>query len=169
MQQYGPGGGGEYGHGDPRNPFGKVGAPGKGAPGKGAPGYEAMVKFLKLHPNLGTEDGSAPPPDAPWAGGGPSVEGRDGDPEWTPYGKTPWGYLKHNTPEGSGNAPRLAPGGGTPINYVPRGKPQTDGGQQAMLTSPLGLNNWQMTQKTDFNLHNRTGSDVFIAASTMAG
>jgi hypothetical protein len=28
---------------------------------------------------------------------------------------------------------------------------------------------WQMTQKTAFDLHNKTGSDVFIAASTMAG
>ena len=26
-----------------------------------------------------------------------------------------------------------------------------------------------MTQKTAFDLHNKTGSDVFIAASTMAG
>jgi hypothetical protein len=33
----------------------------------------------------------------------------------------------------------------------------------------LGLPNWQMTQKTAFDLHNRTGSDVFIAASTTAG
>jgi hypothetical protein len=32
----------------------------------------------------------------------------------------------------------------------------------------LGLSNWQMIQKTAFDLHNKTGSDVFIAASTMA-
>jgi hypothetical protein len=31
------------------------------------------------------------------------------------------------------------------------------------------LSNWQMTQKTASDLHNKTGSDVFIAASTMAG
>jgi hypothetical protein len=35
-------------------------------------------------------------------------------------------------------------------------------------SDPLGLSNWQMTQKTAFALHNKTGSDVFIAASTMA-
>jgi hypothetical protein len=29
--------------------------------------------------------------------------------------------------------------------------------------------NWQMTQKTAFSLHNKTASDVFIGASTMAG
>ena len=34
-----------------------------------------------------------------------------------------------------------------------------------MLTNPLGLGNWQMTQKTVFALHNKTGSDVFIGAS----
>jgi hypothetical protein len=33
---------------------------------------------------------------------------------------------------------------------------------------PLGLSNWQLSQKTAFDLHNKTGSDVFIAASTMA-
>ena len=38
-----------------------------------------------------------------------------------------------------------------------------------MLTNPLGLGNWQMTQKTAFLLHNKTGSDVFIGASIMAG
>jgi hypothetical protein len=29
--------------------------------------------------------------------------------------------------------------------------------------------NWQMTQRTAFEMRNKTGSDVFIAASTMAG
>ena len=38
-----------------------------------------------------------------------------------------------------------------------------------LRADPLGLSNWQMTQKTAFDLHNNTGSDVFIAASTMAG
>jgi hypothetical protein len=33
----------------------------------------------------------------------------------------------------------------------------------------LGLSNWQMTQKTAFEMRNKTGSDIFIAASTMAG
>lgn len=37
-----------------------------------------------------------------------------------------------------------------------------------MLTNPLGLGNWQMTQKTVFALHNKTGSEVYIGASTMA-
>jgi hypothetical protein len=32
----------------------------------------------------------------------------------------------------------------------------------------LGLVNWQMTQRTA-EMRNTTGSDVFIAASTMAG
>ena len=49
------------------------------------------------------------------------------------------------------------------------GAPQTDDGSQSvMVTDPLGLGNWQITQRTAFSLHNRTGSDVFIAASTMA-
>ena len=47
--------------------------------------------------------------------------------------------------------------------------PQTDTGQSVMLDNPLGLGNWQMTQRTAFSMHNKTGSDVFIAASTMAG
>jgi hypothetical protein len=34
---------------------------------------------------------------------------------------------------------------------------------------PLGLVNWQMTQHTAFEMRNKTGSDVFIAVSTMAG
>jgi hypothetical protein len=29
--------------------------------------------------------------------------------------------------------------------------------------------NWQMTPRTAFEMRNKTGSDVFIAASTMAG
>jgi hypothetical protein len=33
---------------------------------------------------------------------------------------------------------------------------------------PLGLVNWQMTQRTA-EMRNTTGSDVFIAASTIAG
>jgi hypothetical protein len=33
----------------------------------------------------------------------------------------------------------------------------------------LGLSNWQMTQKIAFDQHNNTGSDVFIAPSTMVG
>jgi hypothetical protein len=31
----------------------------------------------------------------------------------------------------------------------------------------LGLSNWQMTQNTAFALHNKTGSDEFIAAWTI--
>ena len=38
-----------------------------------------------------------------------------------------------------------------------------------MLDDPLGLGNLQMTQKTAGDLRNKTGSDVFIGASTMAG
>jgi hypothetical protein len=38
-----------------------------------------------------------------------------------------------------------------------------------MLVNPAGLGNWQMTQRTAFEMRNKTGSDVFIAASTMAG
>jgi hypothetical protein len=33
----------------------------------------------------------------------------------------------------------------------------------------LRLSNWQMTQKTAFDLRNKTGSDVHISASTVAG
>ena len=32
---------------------------------------------------------------------------------------------------------------------------------------PLGLSNWQMTEKTAFYLYNNTGSQQFIAGSTM--
>jgi hypothetical protein len=38
-----------------------------------------------------------------------------------------------------------------------------------LRADPLGLSNWRMTQKIAFDLHNKTGSDVFIATSTMAG
>jgi hypothetical protein len=33
----------------------------------------------------------------------------------------------------------------------------------------LGLSNWQMIQKTAFEMRDKTGSDVHIAASTMVG
>jgi hypothetical protein len=33
----------------------------------------------------------------------------------------------------------------------------------------LGLVNWQMTQRTAFEMRNKSGSDVHISASTMAG
>jgi hypothetical protein len=38
-----------------------------------------------------------------------------------------------------------------------------------MITNLLGLGNWQLAPRTDLALHNKTGSDVFIAASIMAG
>jgi hypothetical protein len=38
-----------------------------------------------------------------------------------------------------------------------------------LRADPLGLSNWQMTQRTAFEMRKKTGSDVFIAASTMAG
>ena len=38
-----------------------------------------------------------------------------------------------------------------------------------LRADPLGLSNWQMTQKTAVDLHNKTGSDVHISASTMVG
>ena len=41
--------------------------------------------------------------------------------------------------------------------------------QQAKASMPLGLHNWQLAQNTAVNIHNKTGSDVFIAASTLAG
>jgi hypothetical protein len=37
-----------------------------------------------------------------------------------------------------------------------------------LRADPLGLSNWQMTQRTSFYLYNKTGSEQFIAASTMA-
>ena len=42
-------------------------------------------------------------------------------------------------------------------------------GRPRLRADPLGLSNWQMTQKTVFEMRNKTGSDVHIAASTMAG
>jgi hypothetical protein len=30
-----------------------------------------------------------------------------------------------------------------------------------LRADPLGFANWQVTQKTAFDLHNKTGSDVF--------
>ena len=33
-----------------------------------------------------------------------------------------------------------------------------------LCADPLGLSNWQMTQRTAFEMRNKTGSDVFIAA-----
>ena len=38
-----------------------------------------------------------------------------------------------------------------------------------LRADPLGLSNWQMTQKTAFDVGNKTGSEVHIAASTMVG
>jgi hypothetical protein len=36
-----------------------------------------------------------------------------------------------------------------------------------LRADPFGLSNWQTTQKTAFEMRNKMGSDVFIAASTM--
>ena len=36
-----------------------------------------------------------------------------------------------------------------------------------LRADPLGLSNLQMNRKTAFAMYNKTGSDVFIAASTM--
>jgi hypothetical protein len=55
-----------------------------------------------------------------------------------------------------------------PSRPTSRNAPQNGEGPQTMLTNPLGLGNWQMTQRTAFEMRNKTGSDVFIAASTMA-
>ena len=38
-----------------------------------------------------------------------------------------------------------------------------------LRSDPLGLSNWQMTQRTVFEMRNKTGSDVHISASTMVG
>jgi hypothetical protein len=50
----------------------------------------------------------------------------------------------------------------------PRRAPQTDQGQSVMVSNPLGLGNWQLKPRSDLALFNKTGSDVHIAASTMA-
>jgi hypothetical protein len=68
----------------------------------------------------------------------------------------------------AGPACRLA----KPIHAVPSITPSLREGIEdgpSLRADPLGLSNWQVTQKTAFDLHNKTGSDVFIAASTMAG
>ena len=71
---------------------------------------------------------------------------------------------------GSGVQPRVSTG--PSIHAVPSITPSPREGIEdgpRLRADPLGLSNWQMTQKTAFDLHNKTGSDVFIAASTMAG
>ena len=37
------------------------------------------------------------------------------------------------------------------------------------ISNPLGLGNWQLMPRTALALNNKTGSDVHISASTMAG
>ena len=43
------------------------------------------------------------------------------------------------------------------------------GSEQTASSQPLGMTNWQLQPKTNVNLSNKTGGDVHISASTMAG
>ena len=38
-----------------------------------------------------------------------------------------------------------------------------------MITNPLGLGNWQRMPRTTLAMLNKTGPEVYIGASTMAG
>jgi hypothetical protein len=157
---------GEFQPGDPRNPFGVD---------KGVPkGYLALKKYLETH-HVGTEEGEAP--------GGRQFRALDPDnigegyaPEqFSPDKSEPWGY-RHKPwrafPEDR-HFQKWSDRPEFPASYKPGGDkrdnaPQGPAGeQQASLSSPLGLSNWQLGQRTNVNVHNKTGSDVFIAASTL--
>ena len=43
------------------------------------------------------------------------------------------------------------------------------GGEQTASNAPLHMGNWQLAPRTNVALNNKTGSDVHISASTMAG
>jgi hypothetical protein len=68
----------------------------------------------------------------------------------------------------AGPACRLA----KPIHAVPSITPSLREGIEdgpRLRADPLGLSNCQIIQKTAFEMRNKTGSDVHIAASTMVG
>jgi predicted component of type VI protein secretion system len=49
------------------------------------------------------------------------------------------------------------------------GLPPRSDARSGLSVTPLGQVNWQMTQRTAFEMRNKTGSDVHIAASAMVG
>jgi hypothetical protein len=49
-----------------------------------------------------------------------------------------------------------------------RNMPQSDEAPSVAVSNPLGMGNWQAAKKPSISLHNKTGSDVFINASTMS-
>jgi uncharacterized membrane protein YgcG len=49
-----------------------------------------------------------------------------------------------------------------------RNMPQGDESPSVAVSNPLGMGNWQAAKKPSISLHNKTGSDVFINASTMS-
>ena len=51
----------------------------------------------------------------------------------------------------------------------PAGAAHQGGGEQTASNAPLHMGNWQLQPKTNVNLSNKTGGDVHISASTMAG
>ena len=86
---------------------------------------------------------------------------------WHGHGCT---SMLHGRDVEAGVQPRVSTG--QSIHAVPSITPSPREGIEdgpRLRADPLGLSNWQMTQKTAFDLHNKTGRDVFIAASTMAG
>ena len=75
--------------------------------------------------------------------------------------------MLHGRDVEAGVQPRVSTG--RSIHAVPSITPSPKEGIEVkprLPTDPLGLSNWQMTQKTAFDPHNKTGSDVHIAAST---
>jgi hypothetical protein len=77
---------------------------------------------------------------------------------------------EHNTVAEGGNRrwAETCPSECVPIALA-EADPSAPAIERVMLVNPAGLGNWQMTQRTAFEIRNKTGSDVFIAASTMAG
>lgn len=50
-----------------------------------------------------------------------------------------------------------------------KGMAHQGGGEQTASNAPLHMGNWQLQPKTNVALSNKTGGDVHISASTMAG
>jgi len=78
--------------------------------------------------------------------------------------------MLHGRDVEAGVQPRVSTG--QSIHAVPSITPSLREGIEdgpRLRADPLGLSNWQMTQRTVFEMRNKTGSDVHISASTMVG
>ena len=157
--QVGPGGG-EFQPGDPRNPF-PVSETNKN--------YIRLKNYLETH-KVGTEEGDVPGGQFKAIGDAIAGEGGYDKDQFSPDEAAPWGY-RHKPwrafPEDR-HYQKWRDRPEFPASYKGRNAPQTKVGEQsASLHGPLGIQNWQLAQGTNLNVHNKTGSDVFIAASTL--